>query len=62
MTAFVNRKSPYSIPPKCGLCQFQRTVKKTYNAEPNPANGVKMQDVFLCLRCDLSPEPPRPLS
>lgn len=47
------------MPPRCGLCKFPRTVKKSYNAEQDPAKGVRMETVFLCSRCDLAPDPPR---
>lgn len=55
--AYVNRKTG-AFPPTCSVCRLPRTVKKTYNAEPDPANGVKMIGVFLCSRCDLAPSPP----
>lgn len=51
--AYVNRKTG-AFPPTCSVCRLPRTVKKTYNAQPNPTMGVKMQDVLLCSRCDLT--------
>lgn len=53
---------PIMMPTICGLCKMPKTFKAQYNAQPNPTMGVKMIIEFLCVRCDLTPEPARPLN